>query len=140
MHTSSDYYIDPSELEFSFIRSSGPGGQNVNKVSTAVQLRFNVKKSQSLPEPVKERLSHLAGHRMNDKGVLIIEARRFRSQLQNRRDALERLHQLVQMAAQKPKHRRMRTTPSKKAKIRRLEQKRRQSEKKQQREKIRFVD
>ncbi len=135
-----EYYIQPSELVFSFIRSSGPGGQNVNKVASAVQLRFNVKASQSLPESVKERLVHLAGHRVNDEGVLIIDARRFRSQLQNRRDALDRLEHLVHLASQKPKHRKMRTTLSRKAKAKRLEKKRYQSEKKQRREKIKSID
>jgi len=97
--------IDEQELAFEFIRSSGPGGQNVNKVATAVQMRFDVRSSPSLPEDVKARLIRLAGSRMTDEGVLIIEAKRYRNQEQNRLDAINRLTALIQKAAQPPKPR-----------------------------------
>ncbi|MEW6502411.1 MAG: alternative ribosome rescue aminoacyl-tRNA hydrolase ArfB [Chloroflexota bacterium] len=97
--------IPEDELEFEFIRSSGPGGQNVNKVATAVQLRFNVRKSSFLPEDAKERLIRLAGQKITDEGVLILEAKRYRTQEQNRMDALRRLNALVQQALTAPKTR-----------------------------------
>ena len=103
--------IDESEIKEHFIRASGPGGQNVNKVATAVQLRFNVAGSLSLPHDVRERLVRLAGRRITEEGILIIEARRFRTQEQNRQDAVDRLIQLVKKAAQRPKTRR-KTRPS----------------------------
>ena len=99
------------ELSFDFIRASGPGGQNVNKVSTACQLRFDLLHSPSLEPDVKERLSKLAGRRMTAEGVLLIEAKRFRTQEQNRIDALARLVALVQQALVPPKVRR-RTRPT----------------------------
>jgi len=95
--------IDEDELHFDFIRSGGPGGQNVNKVATAVQLRFNVRESPSLGLEVKERLIKLAGNRMTEEGVLIIEAKRTRSQEKNRLDAIQRLVTLIQQAAEPPK-------------------------------------
>lgn len=97
--------IDEDELHFDFIRSGGPGGQNVNKVATAVQLRFNVRESPSLGLEVKERLIKLAGNRMTEEGVLIIEAKRTRSQEKNRLDAIQRLVTLIQQAAEPPKPR-----------------------------------
>lgn len=103
--------IDENELEVDFIRSSGPGGQNINKVSTAVQLRFNIHQSPSLPEDVKKRLSALAGSRLSENGVIIIEAKRFRTQTMNREDAIQRLVMLIKQAAQKPKVRK-KTKPS----------------------------
>lgn len=103
--------IDEKELEVDFIRSSGPGGQNINKVSTAVQLRFNIKQSSSLPEDVKNRLAVLTGSRLSEKGEIIIEAKRFRTQTKNREDAIQRLVELIQQAAQKPKVRK-KTKPS----------------------------
>jgi ribosome-associated protein len=116
--------IDEGEIHQQFIRASGPGGQNVNKVATAVQLRFDVAHSPSLPEDVRERLTRLAGKRMNKEGFLIIDARRFRTQEQNRRDAVARLVGLVRQAAQRPKIRK-RTKPSLASRERRLEGKHR---------------
>jgi ribosome-associated protein len=114
--------LDEKEIQEEFIRASGPGGQNVNKVATAVQLRFDVRHSTSLPEDVRERLMRLAGKRMNSDGVLLIEARQYRTQEQNRADARERLIVLVRQAAAKPKARR-KTKPSRAAKQKRLESK-----------------
>lgn len=97
--------IDESEIQFDFIRASGPGGQNVNKVSTSVQLRWNVRASSALAPDVKERLIRLAGSRVTEEGILIIEAKRFRSQEKNKEDALKRLATLVQQALLVPKTR-----------------------------------
>jgi ribosome-associated protein len=116
--------LNEEEIERHFIRSSGPGGQNVNKVSTAVQLRFNAARSPSLPEEVRERLLRLGGRRLTREGVLVIDARRFRTQEQNRKDALDRLVGLIRQAAQRPKTRR-KTKPTKASRERRLETKRR---------------
>jgi ribosome-associated protein len=124
--------IDENEIHEDFIRSSGPGGQNVNKVATAVQLRFDVRNSPSLTDDVRDRLVQLAGRRMTENGELIISAQRFRTQARNREDALNRLVELIRKAAQKPKPRRKRK-PSPIARQRRLEEKRKRSEKKQQR-------
>ena len=124
--------IDESELRFEFLRASGPGGQNVNKVSTAVRLRFDVLACPSLPEEVRARLLGLADRRVGRDGVLSIEARRFRTQEANRRDAVERLVLLVCRAVEKPKPRRE-TKPSRASRVRRLETKRRRGQAKQTR-------
>ena len=118
--------LDESELDESFVRSSGPGGQNVNKVETAVQLRFDVRNSPSLPEGVRLRLERLAGRRLTRDGVLILNAQRFRTQERNRQDALERLVALIREAAVPPVPRRA-TKPTHAARQRRLEAKARRS-------------
>ncbi|MBN1849166.1 MAG: aminoacyl-tRNA hydrolase [Deltaproteobacteria bacterium] len=114
--------IDDKEIQMDFIRASGPGGQNVNKVSSAVQLRFDVRSSPSLPADVRARLIRLAGRRVNENGVLIIHAKRFRTQLHNRQDAMDRLIALIKRAAVQPKTRR-RTKPPEASKKRTLDEK-----------------
>jgi ribosome-associated protein len=113
--------IDERELEIDFVRASGPGGQNVNKVATAAQLRFDVKAS-SLPEEVKARLLHLAGNRVTTEGILLIEAKRFRTQEQNREDAIQRFVELVRKALIPPKPRKQ-TKPTAASKARRIKAK-----------------
>jgi ribosome-associated protein len=114
--------LDPREISESFIRASGPGGQNVNKVATAVQLRFDVRRSPSLPEEVRARAERLAGRRLTKDGVLVITAARFRSQERNRDDALARLVELLRKAVPRPTPRRP-TRPGLGAKQRRLDAK-----------------
>jgi ribosome-associated protein len=118
--------IEESEIEESFVRSSGPGGQNVNKLATAVQLRFDARRSPSLPNEVSIRLQRLAGKRLTNDGVLVITAQRFRTQERNRADAMERLTELIREAAVPPKRRRP-TKPTAASKQQRLESKKRRS-------------
>lgn len=124
--------IDESELRWRFIRGSGPGGQNVNKVATTAQLKWDAMASRTLPAAVKERLARLAGQRLTKDGQLLIEASEYRSQARNRDEALDRLVQLVRRAASPPKPRRP-SKPSRSARARRLESKKRHSSKKRQR-------
>lgn len=121
-----DISIDERELQERFIRASGPGGQNVNKLSTAVQLRFDVRHSPSLQDDVRTRLKRLAGKRMTNEGVLVITAQRHRTQERNRDDALNRLIELIRHAARPPTPRRA-TKPTKASKERRLQGKKRRS-------------
>jgi ribosome-associated protein len=125
-------FLDDGEIEESFVRASGPGGQNVNKVSSAVQLRFDLSGSRSLPEEVRERLARLAGRRLTRDGVIVIIAQRYRTQERNRQDALDRLIALIRRAAAPPTARRP-TKPSRAAKERRLQAKARRATVKQQR-------
>jgi len=124
--------IDEHEIEESFVRASGPGGQNVNKLATAVQLRFNVRGSPSLPDGVRERLEHLAGSRLTRDGYLVIIAQRHRMQGRNREDALERLIDLIRRAAVAPRVRRP-TKPTKASRRRRVEAKKHRAGLKQMR-------
>jgi ribosome-associated protein len=124
--------LDENELQFTFIRAAGPGGQNVNKVATSVQLRFDVVHSPSLPEDVKQRLVRLGGSRMTDDGVLIIEAKRYRTQDQNRADATERLITLIQKSSLAPEPR-YATRPTRASQVRRVEGKKKHGEVKRNR-------
>jgi ribosome-associated protein len=121
--------LDDSEIQLEFVRAAGPGGQNVNKVATAVQLRFDVRHSPSLPPEVKARLIKLAGSRMSNDGILIIEARRYRTQDQNRTDAVQRLIALLHKASQAPQTRHA-THPTLASQLRRIESKRKRSQQK----------
>ncbi len=119
-------HIDEDEIGERFILAAGPGGQNVNKIATAVQLRFDARRSASLPEPVRQRLERLAGSRLTRDGVIVITARRFRTQQANRRDALDRLIALIARAAEPPVPRKP-TRPTRASRRRRLEGKARRA-------------
>ena len=131
--------LSENDLQFHFVRASGPGGQNVNKVSTAVELRFDVAGTRRLSSDVKSRLCKLAGHRMTADGVLVIQAQRFRSQSRNRDDAIERLVQLVHEAARAPKVRKP-TRPSLAAKRKRVDEKKKRATIKSGRRAVREFD
>lgn len=118
--------LDESEIQERFIRASGPGGQNVNKLATAVQLRFDVRRSPSLPDPVRARLEKLSGRRLTQDGVLVITAQRYRTQERNRADALERLVTLIAEASIPDKPRRA-TKPTYSSRLKRVESKRRRA-------------
>ncbi len=135
----SDINIPENEITEDFIRSSGPGGQNVNKVSTAVQLRFDVKNSPSLPEGVRRRLISLAGSRITKDGVLVIKAERHRTREQNRKDAVNRLADLIVAAAKVPKYR-VKTRPSQASRIKRLETKQKRGQLKRRRGRVSVSD
>lgn len=128
-----------NEITLEYIRASGPGGQNVNKVATAVQLRFDVLHSPSLGSDLKGRLILLAGKRVNAEGVLILEAKRFRTQEANREDALEKFYELIRKASEKPKTRR-KTKPTKASKEERIKEKKKRGETKKFRQKKFNVD
>jgi ribosome-associated protein len=127
IRVTSQIALADDEISLRFIRASGPGGQNVNKVATAVQLRFDVVHSPSLPEEARDRLLKLAGNRLTAEGEIVIEAKRFRTQERNRQDALGRLVELIRRASEKPRPR-VATRPTKASRERRLESKRRRAE------------
>ena len=130
--------LHENEIQLDFIKASGPGGQNVNKVSSAVQLRFDAAGSSALSEEIRNRLKQISGRRMTAEGILIIEARRYRTQDRNREDAIDRLVTLIRKAAEKPRQRR-RTKPPPAAKQKRLTAKRQRGEIKRRRRTVRIA-
>ncbi len=139
LQINSEISISDKEISFAFSRSSGPGGQNVNKVATAAQLRFDITHSPSLPDDVKNRLIKLAGNRVTSDGFLLIDARRSRSQSQNRDDALKRLKKLILKALYKPKQRK-KTKPTMASKEKRLKEKKARSKLKDSRKRVEETD
>jgi len=135
IRVSSKIMLDDNELHFEFVRASGPGGQKVNKVATAAQLRFDVIRSPSLPPGIRERLLRIAGKKVTESGMLIIQAQRFRTQERNRQDAIDRLVALIRKAAEipKPRHKTMAPLASRR---RRIEAKQRRSQTKRMRRPI----
>lgn len=131
--------IDENEIKEEFLRSSGPGGQNINKVATAVQLKFNILESPSLPDYVRRRLSVIARNRISSDGVLTIKAKRFRTQEKNRKDALERFIKMIRKAAEKPKPR-VQTKPSKESVEKRLTLKRHRAMVKKHRASVKYIE
>lgn len=127
------FQLDERELEFEYVRASGPGGQNVNKVATAVQLRFDIRNSSSLASDTKGRLTRLSASRVNSDGILVIEARRFRTQDANRRDAIQRFTALLKKALLPPKPRR-KTKPTPASREKRLKEKKARGEVKKTRQ------
>lgn len=135
MRVSDTLVIDERELQERFVRASGPGGQNVNKLSTAVELRFDVRGTTVLSDEVKARLAVLAGRRLSKDGILVIDAQRFRTQDQNRQDARERLAELIRAALERPRRRRA-TKPKYSAKVKRLKSKKSRGQTKQLRGRV----
>ena len=129
IHITPDISLEDNEIQLDFIHSSGPGGQNVNKVATAVKLYFDIINSPSLPEDIKKRLTAFGGKRVTQDGILVIDARRYRTQERNRQDAIERLSSLIGKAAKKPKKRK-KTRPTEASREKRLKLKHSQGEKK----------
>lgn len=139
IHIAGNHFLDERQLEWRFTRASGPGGQNVNKVSTAVELRYDVAASGALPADAKARLHRIAGKRMTEDGVLVIQAQRFRSQTRNREDAIDRLVALLQSALHRPK-RRVATRPTLASRERRIVAKKQRAQRKSLRGRVRETD